>query len=225
MARDEYFSFGEEELDEAAAEGGSPALALLDRPDDPAEEPAGAAEMRAGSPRGDSDSGSSERARPSSGRTRTLVLCGLALLVSMVGWIALSALSGPRTTGRRDAEPSAAAGQRASAAAALRASRTAAAHARREHARERELARRRRAKTRRRARRHRQRRRAAYRREAEKRREAAAPAQPEAPASQTYVPLPEPAPEESAPSPQAAPAQPPAHGGYADGAHSSEFGL
>lgn len=223
MARDEYFSFGEEELaeegEDVGLEGRSPA-AVIDPPAEggpSASGPAGA-EMRAGATRGDSDLDSSERARPSSGLPRLLVVLALALVTVLVGHVVVSSLGGSGGAGQR---PSGS--QLGGEAGAVEDPVSPPApRARARASRERQQVRRRRERTRQRARRSRQRRRARRRREASAHANAASSEAPP-PAAPTYVPAPEPAPEERAPDTEQS--APPAREGYADGSHSPEFGL
>jgi len=226
---DEYFTFGDEDLDGAAEANGSfaPTVALVDRIEDPSaledEHPSTA--ERAARPRGDSRSGSSERRGPSVRRTRLLVGGAVAILAVLVVRVASSAFDGAGAAdpgrdmvseSRNVAEPITPSPPGALSAEELRASR--------ERAAERQRVRRQRAKTRRRARRRRERRVAQRERRAEKQatsREANAASQPEP--TEYIPPTPEAAPE-TAPAPE--PSPPPSdEGGLQDGASSPEFGL
>lgn len=237
MAPDDYFSFGDEdlegELDFSDLEGDSTdlALALVERPveDSAGEDGFGSAAERAARPRGDSENGSSERRLPSSRRTRLFVVLALGVLALLVVRVAISALDGgpsrgqshgaasePRSTAQLPANLSA---QRP--AEAIRASR--------ERAAERQRVRQHRAQTRRRARRRRERAAAERHQRAKEHRaqeaEQAVPAPaPEMPAPE-YVPPPyEPAPSASSPEREALPS-PPSEPHIQNGSSSPEFGL
>lgn len=243
MAKDDYFSFGDEDLEsafDAASPGedefsGPTALALADPPEPlVTEESSPTAAKRATRPRGDSESGSSERRGPSSRRSHLAVTVTLVLAALVIVRIGISAVAGgggasaPQPTIARQAERSAEAQVAPPAperAEQLRASR--------QRAAERQQVRQRRAKTRRRARRSRQRRseershRAGEKREEKAAQEASSDSS-ESPAP-AYLPPPaaEPAPPTSAPAPEASEPPPPprGEGGLHDGSSSPEFGL
>jgi hypothetical protein len=238
MAQDDYFSFGDEELeaelnltDLGPDPGGNP-VALVEPPD--GAEEFGADEDWFGSPtegverpRGDSK-GSLERRLPSSWRTRVLGGLALCLLILFLCRTVISTLGGDEPavqnsapTTSRSAPPSAVdldAGRRAEA---IRASR--------QRAVESQRARQHRALTRRRARRRRQRK-AAERHQRANVHRSQAEAQEE-PSDTVEVPAPvytpptyEPAPPPSSPPPEPAP-EPPGEPHIQNGAKSSEFGL
>ena len=228
MKQDDYFSFGDEELDLADPERELPdqALALAEPPDAARDGDGllGPAAKRAARSRGDSEQGSSERRRPSSRQARGLAAIALGLLALLFVRIALSALGGadpaaqnPAGTSTRHAAPSTADLEARRRAEAARASR--------ERAAERQRARQHRARTRRRARRRRRvaegRRRAKERRSEKQAREEAAV---EAPAPEYVPPAYESSPPPSAPAPEPAP-EPPGEGHLHDGSSSPEFGL
>jgi len=236
MAQDDYFSFGDEDLEselelaDLREDFPDQALALAEPPE-PApigEDGFESAAKRAARPRGDSENGSSERRLPSSRRTRVFAVLALGLLALFLVRIGVSALAGGEPTDRsqasspeaRPAAPSTAVFETRRRAAALRASR--------ERAAERQRARQHRAQTRRRARRRRQRaaierhQSAKHRREREAAQEEAATA--EAPAPEYAPPTYEPASPPSTPAPEPAPA-PPSEGHIHSGATSPEFGL
>jgi hypothetical protein len=235
MARDEYFSFGDEDLG-AAFEGvdleadlhlgRGAATALADPPAgefDESDEPATAAE-RVQRSRGDSERASSEKRGPSPRRTQLIALAVLVALTLVVVRVASAALDGGPAPSRQDvsvgspAESSDAAGSGSVAASEqLRASR--------ERAAERQQVRQRRAKTRRRARRTRERRAAQHeRRAAKEQRDLEARESGSPQASTEYIPPPVEAAPEAAPKPEASP-PPSGEGGLQDGASSPEFGL
>ena len=235
MARDEFFSFGDEDLgatpDGAVLEddlhsGREPATALADPPvgefsgDD---ELASAAE-RAQRSRGDSERASSEKRGSSSRRTQILTVVALAALALVVVRVAIAVVDSEPAVPRENVSAGSATENsvsdgRGSAVPSeqLRASR--------ERAAERQQARQRRAKTRRRARRSRERRAAQReRRAAKERRELEAKEVSGGQTSVEYVPPPVEAAPEAAPSPEAGP-PPSGDAGLEDGASSPEFGL
>jgi hypothetical protein len=228
MAKDEYFSFGDEELhgapDDFFLREESGALALVDPPEDPlaAEEGSLAAEKRAARPRGDSANGSSEKRRPSTRRAHLAVAVALVLVGFLCVWVVVSALGG-------DARPSSASqptakGEVRGGTEAPAGPRVPAVRLSRERAAERQQIRGRRANTRRRARRHREKRKAERRRRAELLREEKSAQEVPAP---EYAPPS--APEAAAPSipePETSEANAtPGSGGLHDGSSSAEFGL
>jgi hypothetical protein len=235
MAKDEYFSFGDEDLGgefDAAdpVEGhlsGSAAVALADPPEEEVLGGVGdisSAAERAARPRGDSERASSERLGPAPRRTHLLVAAALVILALVVVRVTITALDGAGTAAPR--QDVAAGSQSAPEAIAHSAPQSSAAEqlrASRERAAERQQVRQRRAKTRRRARRSRERRAAQRERRAEKQREQAAAQEvggAAEPNPSEYIP---PAPEAA---PEAEPSPPPSdETGMQDGASSPEFGL
>jgi hypothetical protein len=237
MAQDEYFSFGDEDLDgeldfsDFEEDSSDLALAVAERPQETFAGESGfeSAAKRAARPRGDSEKGSSERRLPSSRRTRLFVALTLGVLGLLFARVAISALDGGTSGGQehriatevRPAAPSSANRSAQERAEAIRANH--------ERAAERQRVRQHRAQTRRHARRRRERAAAERRQHAKERQaqeaeqEAAAPA-PEASAPE-YVPPPyEPAPPASSPEPEAPPA-PPSGDHIHNGSSSQEFGL
>ena len=244
MAKDDYFSFGDEDLEsafDAASQGedefsGPTALAVADPPEEPLVEEEGfpTAAKRAARPRGDSESGSSERRGPSSRRSHLAFTVALVLAALVIVRVGISAVadgggaSAPQPNIARQSERSAEAPVGPSAR-----ERTDQLRASRGRAAERQQVRQHREKTRRRARRRRERRSAERHHRAEERREERATQEASSGSSESpapaYIPppAPEPDPSTSAPAPEASPSPPPPRGeaSMRDGSSSPEFGL
>jgi hypothetical protein len=247
MAQDDYFSFGDEELDTELdfidLREGSPdqAVALVEPP---AVDEGGADEYwfgssaeRAARPRGDSKNGSSERRLPSSRWTRTVAALALGLLALFLIRTGISTLGGgePATqsaSANRSTSTSTRVARPATPAPAdLNARRQAeSARASRQSAAEGQRVRQHRAQTRRRARRRRQRiagerqRHAKVRRAQTASQEEASAAPADGPATDYAPPTHEPAPPPSSPVPEPAP-EPSSQPHIQNGANSPEFGL
>jgi len=232
MAQDDYFSFGDEELEgelelaDLGRDQPDQDLALVEPPDAGEvradEDRFGPAAKRAARPRGDSKKGSSERRRPSSRRTRIFAALALGFLALFLGGIAISGLSGGEPAVQDQASTSTAPPV-APSAADLEARRAETIGSSRERTAERQRALQHRAQTRRHARRHRQRRTAERRQRVKQRlaKEEAASAV-EGPAPEYVPPTYEPAPPPSSPAPEPAPGPPTE---IHSGASSPEFGL
>ena len=239
MARDDFFSFGDEDLgaapdgpdlQDAFNPGRDTAIALADPPAgrfDASDEHASAAE-RAQRSRGDSERASSEKRGSSPRRTQLLAVAALVALALVVVRVATAVVDGEPTV-PRDVSVGSATEKSVSPgsgsvvpSARLRASR--------QRAAEQQQARQRRAKTRRRARRSRERRVAQReRRAAKEQRELEAKEASSGQTSTEYLPPPVEAAPEAAPAPEATsspePSPPRENGGLQDGAGSPEFGL
>lgn len=247
MAQDDYFSFGDEELDAELdltdLRGDSPdqAVVLVEPPfaDEfgADEDWFGSSAKRAARPRGDSKIGSSERRLPSSRRTRTVAALALGLLALFLVRTAISTLGG----GEPAAQSASASASKSTSTRMARSAAPAAAdldarrraegiRASRERAAEGQRIRQHRAQTRRRARRRRQRiaaerqQHAKVRRAQADSREEASAAPAEGPATDYVPPTYEPAPPPSSPAPEPAP-EPPSQPRIRNGANSPEFGL
>jgi len=226
MAQNDYFSFGDEELESEIdladlSEGYPDQAVALAEPFDgiPAgEDDLGSVAERAARPRGDSTKGSSEKRLPSSRRTLVLAALASGLLVLFLIRAAISGLTAGEPVARSQAIPSVTR-PAATAPVDLQARQAEALRASRQRAAERQRARRHKARTRRRARRGRQRGKDARARRAEP--EAVSSA-PEAPAPEYVPPTYEPAPPASSPEPAPSP---PSEDHLQDGSHSPEFGL
>lgn len=235
MARDEYFTFGDEDLGAAPGShdldddfhpGRDSAIALADPPAGGRGESneRTSAAKRVQRSRGDSEGASSEKRGPSSGRRHLIAVVALVSLVLVVVRVAIAVVDGEPAAPRQDVSVGSATEKSGSAGSGsvvpsgqLRASR--------ERAVERQQVRQRRAKTRRRARRGRERREVRReRRAARERRDLEAQEASSPPASTEYIPpLTEGAPE-AAPEPETGPS-PSGEGGLQDGSSSPEFGL
>lgn len=240
MAQDEYFSFGDEDLDDVEAVGHedadlapeSPAVALADPPEADLDELDGLTSpaKRAARSRGDSERASSEKRRLSSRGTHLLAVLALAVLALVVVRVTITTIGPTDPTAPSHGVVSGSeelAGKKEPNAAAVASKQL---RAGRERAVERQQIRERRAKTWQRARRGRDRR-AAKRKQAAEREhrrqkgeEANAVSEP---APTEYLPpVPEVAPE-SAPESETgpSPSSPNGEAGLQDGARSPEFGL
>lgn len=233
MAQDDFFSFGDEELE---AELSLPdlgdglqaqAIDLLDPPQVvPAGEPAPRpAANQATRPRGDSKTGSSARRLPSSRPARLLAALALGLLALVLIHVVASVFAGGQ--GQEKSRLSESAGRSVPTPTAELAARRHAEEIRasRERAAERQRARRQRAQTRRRARRRRQRVAALRHRRNTVRQPSEAPSEVVTPAAE--APAAEiPAPTYVSPSPTPEATSPEGGDGHVhNGSSSSEFGL
>jgi hypothetical protein len=226
MAQNDYFSFGDEELEseldlDDLSEGHPDQAVALAEPFDgvPASEyELGSVAERAARPRGDSTKRSPEKRLPSSRRTLVLAALASGLLVLFLLRAAISGLTSGEPVAQSQANRSVTR-RVAPSTAELEVRRADAVQASRQRAAERQRARRHKAQTRRRARRGRQRVKESRKRKTEP--EAISSA-PEAPAPEYVPPAYEPAPPASSPEPAPSP---PSEDHPQDGAHSPEFGL